>query len=524
MAKKLSKYHFVLLFLFVIAVFLRLYKIDQIPLGLHIDEVGMAYDAWCLSQTGTDRWLNSWPIYLNNTGNGQSVLYCWLCSFLFRIFEVSFLQIRLPAIVFSLLTLFFGLKFVKLCWTDYSERLLLVAVLFVLVPYFTQNSRYGLDCNLMLGMSTIFFYFFAKAIYTSRSSLYFFSGILAGLVLYSYIISYLILPAFFLIALPYLIYTKKISLKQIILFGLPLGILAAPLILVQIVNIFQLDNFRLGIFTINKLDNYRTSEFTTNAILSNFYMTIKSMLKDGELIFDAFPQYGTFYIISIPFIAIGAISCLFKSVLSLKSRNFSIYFLLAAWVAVFVLLGCFLGGDGPLTYRFNAVFFVLLLLLVEGILKVTNLLKRMRIRRIFRTALLTSYVVFFCFFIRYYFWDYPLEVYPQYGFLPALFDVVEYNQVHSTQFENSQIYLCLDHSAPEYYGLAARVQPQDYYENGQRLENGYHNVTFITHDTTKIDEKGYYIVWEVYDQFIEKLKDSGFTVKETVGHYVYLHK
>ena len=171
MAKKLSKYHFVLLFLFVIAVFLRLYKIDQIPLGLHIDEVGMAYDAWCLSQTGTDRWLNSWPIYLNNTGNGQSVLYCWLCSFLFRIFEVSFLQIRLPAIVFSLLTLFFGLKFVKLCWTDYSERLLLVAVLFVLVPYFTQNSRYGLDCNLMLGMSTIFFYFFAKAIYTSRSSL-----------------------------------------------------------------------------------------------------------------------------------------------------------------------------------------------------------------------------------------------------------------------------------------------------------------------------------------------------------------
>ena len=152
----------------------------------------MAYDAWCLLENGTDRWLHSWPVYLNNTGNGQSVLYCILCALSFRLFGVSTLAIRLPAAAFSLLTLFYGIKLVHLCWGNDRKRIALVTLLFVLVPYFTQNSRYGLDCNLMLGASTVFLYYFFKAIQSGEIRWYLISGFWRGdcaLLLY-YFLSY----------------------------------------------------------------------------------------------------------------------------------------------------------------------------------------------------------------------------------------------------------------------------------------------------------------------------------------------
>lgn len=37
----------------------RLWRLDTLPFGLHLDEAGMAYDAWCLSQYGVDRYQTS---------------------------------------------------------------------------------------------------------------------------------------------------------------------------------------------------------------------------------------------------------------------------------------------------------------------------------------------------------------------------------------------------------------------------------------------------------------------------------
>ena len=523
MDQKIDSY-IILTILFCVSIFLHLYKIDQVPLGLHIDEAGMAYDAWSLAQTGTDRWLNSWPVYLNNTGNGQSILYCMLCSFLFHFCGVSFLTIRFPAILFSMLTYIFGVKLVKLYWRGDILRLVLVALLFVLVPYFTQNGRYGLDCNLMLGTSAIFFYFFSKAAQMEHLQWFLISGICAGLVLYSYIISYIVISVFLFVSFLYFIFLKKLTWKNFLTFTIPLAIFAFPLILVQIVNIFQLENIHIGIFSINKLSNYRTSEFTVNHILSNFIQTLKCMVRDGELIFDAFPQYGTFYLISIPFIGIGGISAFFKAFQSLRYRIFSPYFLLLAWVFSYVFIGCFLGGDGPLTYRFNGVFLVLLLLLVEGILVAVNLFRGKNIRSILLTMLLCLYVFCFFSFFKYYFFVYPSSIYPQYGFQPALFDVIEYNQFHQDELKDHPIYLCLNHSAAEYYGLAAQILPSEYYKDGRRDPSGYQNTTFINDSIDKIDPNGYYIVWETYDDFIKKLENHGLTPERKVGHYVYLRK
>lgn len=88
----------------------RLIHLMELPAEYHIDEAGMAYDAWCLSQYGVDRYLKSWPVYLINFGGGQSSLYAFLCAFLFKIFGWHTFLIRMPAVLFSLLTLIFGVK------------------------------------------------------------------------------------------------------------------------------------------------------------------------------------------------------------------------------------------------------------------------------------------------------------------------------------------------------------------------------------------------------------------------------
>ena len=64
---------------FAVFIITRLWRLMDIPFGLHTDETSMAYSAWCLSQYGVDRHLNSMPVYLLNFGGGQvhCILIYW---------------------------------------------------------------------------------------------------------------------------------------------------------------------------------------------------------------------------------------------------------------------------------------------------------------------------------------------------------------------------------------------------------------------------------------------------------------
>ena len=92
--------------IFVLSVIILFYKLGKIPYGLHVDEAGMAYDAWCLSKHGVDRYLNRLPVYLINFGGGQSALYAYLTAIIVRITGMlNAFIIRLPAVLLSLISL-----------------------------------------------------------------------------------------------------------------------------------------------------------------------------------------------------------------------------------------------------------------------------------------------------------------------------------------------------------------------------------------------------------------------------------
>ena len=79
-----SRHIYALFLLFGAALFLRAYRITQVPDIVHIDEAGLGYNAWCLANFGIDRYFNEMPVYPENFGGGQSPLYTYLVVLLIK--------------------------------------------------------------------------------------------------------------------------------------------------------------------------------------------------------------------------------------------------------------------------------------------------------------------------------------------------------------------------------------------------------------------------------------------------------
>ncbi len=255
--------------LFSLTIFTSTFKLGKVPYGLHVDEAGMAYDALSLSQYGVDRYLNRFPAYLINYGGGQSAMYAYLSAILIKIFGYSINIIRTPAVILRLLIFISGLFIMK----NENNKLKTFSFLFLLTisPYFIMQSRWGLDCNLMVGFLTISVCLLIQAITKNNIKLLFISGLLFGLTLYTYALSYIIVPILLFFTCVYLLYIKKTNIKELIILGTPIFLLALPLILMILVNNGFIDEME-GLITIPLLKDYRGAEISLKNIFNNLYI------------------------------------------------------------------------------------------------------------------------------------------------------------------------------------------------------------------------------------------------------------
>lgn len=99
--------------IFLLALFLRVYRLNDLPYGIHMDEAGMGYDAYSLANWGLDRYYKFYPVYFINFGGGQSVLYGYSCAFLLKFFKLSVTLLRTPAVISGMMTWLFGTLLIK---------------------------------------------------------------------------------------------------------------------------------------------------------------------------------------------------------------------------------------------------------------------------------------------------------------------------------------------------------------------------------------------------------------------------
>ena len=288
--------HYKLIFwlIFILALVLNTYKLGQIPEGINCDEAGMAIDANYIAKYGTDRFLNHNPIYFINYGDGQNALYTYLTAILIKIFgKYNLVIIRIPALILSMIETVICYLLVK---EFKSKKMALCFMLIVTIsPWHIMKSRWALESYLFSPMQVISVYALIKAIKANNKKIlrYFISGLLFGITLYTYAISYIVIPIFLLIMLIYLLRRKLVKMKEIITLAIPLIILAIPLILVQMVQKGWINEIH-SFITIPKLLRYRIGELDITEFFANWASLKYGLFCDG-CNYNSIKGFGTLY-------------------------------------------------------------------------------------------------------------------------------------------------------------------------------------------------------------------------------------
>ena len=494
--------------LFVMFLGTRLWQLTTLPFGMHIDEAGMAYDAWCLAQYGVDRYLKSWPVYLINFGGGQNALYTYLCAGLFKIFGYSMWMVRLPAAFFSFITFIIGMKMTRKLFEEYTFLPFVTGLLIIICPCFIMAGRFGLESNLMLGMSSVFLYQIVLALETQKRRYYILAGISGGLVFYTYALSYIILPLFLILLFIYVIRVREFSVLDWIIMMVFMGILAIPLILVQIVNLFDLAEFQLGCFTITKLPIYRVSELERFSF-QYLLLALKSIFIGDSLPYNSIPRHSNLYMISAFLFVVGVIiagKSFWNSVKKQKRNTLAILFL---WLFSMIYFECHVSAN---VNKINGAFLVVILIVVIGM---EGLFKRVgKYRKIFIVGMGGVYLTLFMAFGRYYYFGgYAEECYPL-----LYFDVTVQEAV--TYIEQDPILKDKETQMAEhgiYYAISTFETPWEL--DFANTPSVYGNYRFGTLE--QIEERCNYIVKDEYGQYCEDLRAAGFTERKFDGYSLF---
>ncbi len=245
-----------LLFLiFLIALFVRLYKLGSIPVGFHADEARAGWNAYSILKTGKDDHNNLLPLYYNTFGDFRpaGIIYITIPSLL--IFKNSIFAVRFPAAVIGALTIFPIYFLAKIFFDKYKNK----QYLSYLAAFFIAVSAWHISVSRATSEVVIAIFFSLWGLYflTKKRFIYAFIFILMSYFFYH---SVRLLTPFFAIAIIFYFY-HKIS-KKIFIFLLALFLMTA---------IFVFSKQGMGRF--NQVSIFNITNSTGNGNFINSFIT-----------------------------------------------------------------------------------------------------------------------------------------------------------------------------------------------------------------------------------------------------------
>lgn len=202
-----------------IAAAARLVMLDRVPPPMNQDEVGRAYDAWCIWRTGADQHGDRWPVLLRQFGPGDysGALDAYLIAPFIGLLGPTVVAARLPMALVGTLSV------AVLWWWVRREfdatAAIVAAAMLALSPCHVHHSRLALDVLLVPAMLTAGLAMLSAAGFRFRGQseaplrwlVMFISGVTFGAAIYSFIAVRLALPVM-LIAL---LLTFPVRLKRL---------------------------------------------------------------------------------------------------------------------------------------------------------------------------------------------------------------------------------------------------------------------------------------------------------------------
>lgn len=316
--------------------------------GVNIDEASIDYNIFCISEYGTDRYGNPFPVYFANYISGQSALYVYLGVFLTKLIGFSVERCRLVKLVGEVITFVYGGRVVRSFFSD--KAALIFRFLYIICPYFFKMSGISYDCDLIIPVFVLCIYCSQQCLKTGKTSWYIRLGVCVGLLSYSYILGALMAPLF-LIYQFIAVRKKKVFYTAAVTAALDIPIAWYVLTLLHIAPEVHLDYLTIARVSSSRLKDLG---FSLDNLRSLKYMLVTDPIFDiaGSI------SFGTIYQLSWIFMLVGF-------VVFLRSENRNKKLRLAGLTAcAFFPLLCIKEAS---TYNYTVLYFFLLMFTAAGI-------------------------------------------------------------------------------------------------------------------------------------------------------------
>lgn len=417
------KSKFLLLSILIIALFLRLWKINEVPVSLFSDELDVGYHAYSILETGKDYSGNPWPLHFESYPDLRTPLYIYSAVPTVAIFGITALGVRLPAVIFGVLGILAMYLFTRES-TKNKSLALVSALVLAFSPWHIQYSRAAFEVTLLILLYLLGFYLFFKS--TKKGKLLWLSALCFGLTPWVYSSAKLFTP--FLLAFLLFAWRKEIlRLPKKYLFRslMILIILGAPMVYTifagggaqrfSYISVFtdpvtatEVDYARLsdavfrqsmGITSyapkvVSRLVHTKYT-FWGSKILNNYFSAFSTdfLFIKGDLnLRHSIEGVGQFYKIEVLSLILGLV-LFFTS----KTQDRKVKVMMAFWILVGVIPSAITRDGGRHATRLILILPPLVFLISYGLIEGAKLLKK-RFRKLFLGAYLLLFVVGFVFY------------------------------------------------------------------------------------------------------------------------------
>ncbi len=333
----MKKEFLILICIIVLASFLRLWQLGNVPPSPDWDEAALGWNAYSIMQTGRDEYGKLFPIVLRSFDDYKPALYAYLAIPTVAIFGVNTFAVRLPSAVMGILTVVAVYFLVKELFTNPFLKLkipTITALLLAVSPWHLQFSRIAFEANVGLSLNIFAVLFFLWGL--KKPGLLSVSALMAALSLYVYqsekIFTPLLVLALLIIFREELAKVKRKYLGMALTVGL---VISLPLVIYTITDPMALTRARgvsafadqtvflkttsqkiildkqnndyLGLILDNRRLQYVLAGI--NGYLSHFDLNWL-FLKGDEARHHA-PGMGLLYLFELPFVLMGIYQLLF---------------------------------------------------------------------------------------------------------------------------------------------------------------------------------------------------------------------
>lgn len=397
----------IFILILIIAAFLRLYRIVEIPPGVNRDEASIGYTAYSLLQTGKDEYGRPFPLSFESFGDWKLPLYIYTVIPFVSVFGLSELAVRLPSALFGISSVFLTFFLVKIL---FKNNLLAATSMFLaaMSPWSIHLSRVESESNTASFLILLGVILFLKSL-DSKKWLIIPSSIFFALTYFTYAGNHVFTTL--LVAGLLILYKNRITKSKASIAALMIFLFLSGIIFYN--TLFGADKTKLAGISIfgdpsvvhTKIEIPRNEHNTSQSFFAK--VIHNKLIYAGEKIFQNYlnsfspnflfikggdnnahnlTNFGNMYLIEAPFLFLGLAYLIF--VKKGKERSLILLWFFIAPIAASIT------KDAPHTNRMFAIFPMSSLITFFGIYYfLTDVIKQKLLKKIFIGSIVGLFVI-----------------------------------------------------------------------------------------------------------------------------------